>query len=251
MAVRRAEPRQAGTSIRILLATGSAGTVSALRTALHAQGWQVAAALSGREALASTGPLPPDVVVLDLALPDLDAIAVMRRLRARHPQVPVLFLTEAEAVTTRVAALDAGGDDCLASPFSPEELAARLEALARRARRHVRRAGRTLRVGDLRLDEETGEVIRGSAEIRLTRSEFALLRFLMEQRRVVSFGELLVHAPRGGNAVGWETSATDRALVRKRIFHLRRKVDAGRPAMIHTVRGGGYLLKPPGPEHVG
>jgi two-component system OmpR family response regulator len=171
-------------------------------------------------------------------LPDLDGLEVLRRLRADAPEVPVLFLTAKDAVEDRIAGLTAGGDDYVTKPFSLEEVVARLRGLLRRAGMTAARNGSELVVGDLVLDEDSHEVHRGDVQIELTTTEFELLRFLMRNpKRVLSKVQILDrvwHYDFGGQS----------NVVELYISYLRKKIDAGRTPMIHTVRGAGYVLKP-------
>jgi two-component system OmpR family response regulator len=183
----------------------------------------------------------PDVVVLDLMLPDFDGMEVLRRIRSIDPAVPVLFLTARDAVEDRVAGLTAGGDDYVTKPFSLEEVVARLRALVRRAGVAAETRGTAvLTVGDLVLDEDSREVTRGGEEVNLTATEFELLRFLMRNpRRVLSKAQILDRV--------WNYDFGGQAnVVELYISYLRKKIDAGREPMIHTLRGAGYVLKPAG-----
>jgi len=170
-------------------------------------------------------------------LPDLTGLEVLRRLRMLHPMVPVLFLTARDAVEDRVAGLTAGGDDYVTKPFSLEEVVARLRGLLRRAGATAEAADSLLSVGDLRLDEDSHEVSRGGTVITLTATEFELLRFLMRNpRRVLSKAQILDRV--------WQYDFGGQAnVVELYISYLRRKIDAGRVPMIHTLRGAGYILK--------
>jgi two-component system OmpR family response regulator len=180
----------------------------------------------------------PDVVVLDVMLPDLSGLDVLRRLREHTPNLPVLFLTAKDAVEDRIAGLTAGGDDYVTKPFSLEEVVLRLRALLRRTQVAESVAGSTLTVGDLTLDEDSREVYRGGTPVDLTATEFELLRFLMRNaRKVLSKAQILDrvwHYDFGGQA----------NIVELYISYLRKKIDAGREPMIHTLRGAGYVLKP-------
>jgi two-component system OmpR family response regulator len=153
----------------------------------------------------------------------------------------VLFLTARDAVEDRIAGITAGGDDYVTKPFSLEEVLARLRGLVRRAGLARVRAGREIVVGDLTMDEDAREVRRGGDLVELTATEFELLRYLMRNpRRVLSKAQILDRV--------WSYDFGGRAhVVELYISYLRKKVDAGRPAMIHTVRGAGYLLKPATP----
>jgi two-component system, OmpR family, response regulator len=164
---------------------------------------------------------------------------VLRRLRADSPDVPVLFLTARDAVEDRVAGITAGGDDYVTKPFSLEEVVARLRGLLRRAAAATAvRGDATLAVGDLTLDEDSHEVTRSGEPIELTATEFELLRFLMRNpRRVLSKAQILDRV--------WNYDFGGQSnIVELYISYLRKKIDAGRAPMIHTVRGAGYVLKP-------
>jgi two-component system OmpR family response regulator len=180
----------------------------------------------------------PDVIVLDVMLPDLTGLEVLRRVRQTHPHVPVLFLTAKDAVEDRIAGLTAGGDDYVTKPFSLEELVARLRGLLRRTGARRAESASVLTVGDLELDEDSHEVRRAGDEITLTATEFELLRFLMRNpKRVLSKAQILDRV--------WNYDFGGQAnVVELYISYLRKKVDAGRDPMIHTMRGAGYVLKP-------
>jgi two-component system OmpR family response regulator len=167
----------------------------------------------------------------------MDGLEVLRRLRAETPMLPVVFLTARDAVADRIAGLTAGGDDYVTKPFSLEEVAARLRALLRRTNRAVADDG-LLVVGDLTLDENSHEVTRAGEEIRLTATEFELLRYLMRNpRRVLSKAQILDRV--------WQYDFGGQGnIVELYISYLRRKIDKGREPMIHTLRGAGYVLKP-------
>ena len=200
--------------------------------------WQVESALTGHAAVRAARTLDPDVILLDVMLPDLGGIEVMRRIRATQPRVPVLFLTAKDAVEDRMAGLTAGGDDYVTKPFSLEEVVARLRALLRRAGATAQREEATLVVGDLTMDEDSHEVARGGLEIHLTATEFELLRYFMRNpKRVLSKAQILDRV--------WQYDFGGQAnIVELYVSYLRRKIDAGREPMIHTLRGVGYLLKP-------
>ncbi len=209
--------------------------------ALRYEGWEVRSAGSGMEAVRAAREFDPDAVVLDMMLPDFDGLEVLRRMRADNSNVPVLFLTARDAVEDRVAGLTAGGDDYVTKPFSLEEVVARLRGLIRRGGSAAQaEAGNVLVVGDLTLDEDSHEVHRAGTEIGLTATEFELLRFLMRNpRRVLSKAQILDRV--------WQYDFGGQAnVVELYISYLRKKIDAGREPMIHTMRGAGYVLKPAG-----
>ncbi|GAA0976320.1 putative transcriptional regulatory protein TcrX [Nocardioides aquaticus] len=227
-----------GTPLRVLVVDDEENLAELVAMALRYEGWRVATAHTGTAAVATGRDLRPDVVVLDMMLPDIDGLEVLRRLRAQDDAVPVLFLTARDAVEDRVAGLTAGGDDYVTKPFSLEEVVARLRALVRRAGAAQASTSSVLTVGDLQLDEDSREVTRAGEEITLTATEFELLRFLMlNPRRVLSKAHILDrvwHYDFGGQA----------NVVELYISYLRKKLDAGREPMIHTMRGAGYVLKP-------
>jgi two-component system OmpR family response regulator len=230
--------RADGSPVRALVVDDEANLAELLATALRYEGWQVEQALSGHQALRRAKELDPDVVVLDVMLPDLTGLEVLSRLRATHPTVPVLFLTARDAVEDRIAGLTAGGDDYVTKPFSLEEVVARLRALLRRAGATSVRDEAQLVVGDLRMDEDSHEVWRGDDEIRLTATEFELLRYFMRNpRRVLSKAQILDRV--------WQYDFGGQAnIVELYVSYLRRKIDKGRTPMLHTLRGVGYVLRP-------
>ncbi|GEL25378.1 DNA-binding response regulator [Pseudonocardia sulfidoxydans NBRC 16205] len=230
--------RADGSAVRVLVVDDESTLSDLLSMALRYEGWDVRTAADGLTAVRAAREFRPDAVVLDIMLPDLDGLEVLRRMRADTPDVPVLFLTAKDAVEDRVAGLTAGGDDYVTKPFSIEELVARLRGLLRRSGMTAARQGSELAVGDLTLDEDSHEVRRGDAEVELTATEFELLRFLMRNpRRVLSKAQILDrvwHYDFGGQS----------NVVELYISYLRKKIDNGRAPMIHTVRGAGYVLKP-------
>jgi two-component system OmpR family response regulator len=232
--------RRDGSPVRALVVDDEAPLGDLLRMALRYEGWDVQTAANGQDALALARTFSPDVVVLDIMLPDLDGLQVLQRLRAAGTDAPVLFLTAKDAVDDRVAGLTAGGDDYVTKPFALDEVIARLRGLLRRSARTVPAAADPeIRVGDLVLNEETYEVERGGEPIALTATEFELLRYLMRNpRRVLSKAQILDRV--------WSYDFGGRSsIVEIYISYLRKKVDEGRDAMIHTVRGVGYTIKPP------
>ena len=232
--------RPDGTPIRILAVDDEHSLTELLSMAMRYEGWDVTTAGSGLSAVQAARETRPDAIVLDMMLPDFDGLEVMRRIRAEQPDVPVIFLTARDAVDDRINGLTAGGDDYVTKPFSLEELIARLRGLLRRSGATAVRPGSQLVVGDLILDEDSHEVTRGGDEINLTATEYELLRFLMRNpRRVLSKAQILDRV--------WNYDFGGQAnVVELYISYLRKKIDAGREPMIHTLRGAGYLLKPAG-----
>ncbi|WP_098405784.1 response regulator transcription factor [Paramicrobacterium agarici] len=229
--------RADGTPIRVLAVDDEASLTDLIKMALRYEGWDVQTAATGHEALARAREFRPDVVVLDIMLPDLDGMSVLHRLRADGDDVPVLFLTAKDALDDRIAGLTAGGDDYVTKPFSLEEVVARLRGLIRRTAQSSLASDSIITVGDLVIDEDSYEVTRGGEPIELTATEFELLRYLMRNpRRVLSKPQILDRV--------WSYEFDGKAsVVELYISYLRKKIDAGREPMIHTVRGAGYMLK--------
>ena len=232
--------RPDGTPLRILAVDDEPMLTDLLAMALRMEGWEVRTAGSGLEALQVAREFEPDALVLDVMMPDLDGMSVLRRLRESGNLVPVVFLTAKDAVADRIAGLTAGGDDYVTKPFSLEEVIARLRAV-------IRRSGQVqaddeqsiLRVADLSLNEDSHEVMRGADEIELTATEFELLRFLMRnERRVLSKAQILDRV--------WSYDFGGKSsVVELYISYLRKKIDAGRAPLLHTVLGVGYMIKSP------
>jgi two-component system OmpR family response regulator len=230
--------RADGSPIRILTVDDEHSITDLLSMAMRYEGWDVTTADSGTAAVKAATETKPDAIVLDMMLPDFNGLEVMRRIRQSQPDVPVIFLTAKDSVEDRIGGLTAGGDDYVTKPFSLEELVARLRALLRRSGAGQARSESQLVVGDLTLDEDSHEVMRGGDEIRLTATEFELLRYLMRNpRRVLSKAQILDRV--------WNYDFGGQAnVVELYISYLRKKIDANRAPMIHTLRGVGYLLKP-------
>ena len=220
---------------RILVVDDEGSIVDAVATALRYEGYEVAEASTGRDALAKILENEPDLVVLDWMLPDLDGIEVGRRIRAQGYKCAILFLTAKDATENKVDALRAGGDDYVTKPFSLAELVARIEAILRRTAGDL--PGDVLRFHDLVLDELRHEVMRAETRIDLTATEFNLLRyFMLNPRRVLSKSQILQNVWRydfGGNSNVVETY----------VSYLRKKIDALGPPLIRTVRQAGYMLE--------
>jgi two-component system OmpR family response regulator len=225
----------------VLVVDDEPSIVDAVSTALRYEGFAVSEAGDGRAALAMVQDGPPDLVVLDVMLPDLDGFEVMRRIRQDGIRVPVLFLTARDSVDDKVTGLTIGGDDYLTKPFSLAELVARARAVLRRTHAETERDGK-LRFADLELDEDTREVFRAGAPIRLTATEFNLLRFFMlNPRRVLSKTQILDHV--------WHYDfGGDPNVVETFVSYLRKKLDRHGPPLIQTIRLVGYTLREPVPE---
>lgn len=230
--------RADGSPIRILVVDDEAVLAEMVSLALRYEGWTIGTAPDGASAVATARELRPDAVVLDVMLPDMSGLDVLRTLREHSPGLPVLLLTAKDAVEDRIAGLTAGGDDYVTKPFSIEEVVLRLRALLRRTGITAQDNGAQIVVGDLVLDEDSHEVTRGGEPVVLTSTEFELLRYLMRnQRRVLSKAQILDRV--------WSYDFGGRSnIVELYISYLRKKIDNGRDPMIHTLRGAGYVLKP-------
>jgi two-component system, OmpR family, response regulator len=206
-------------------------------TTLRYEGFEVNTVGSGRESITMVESFAPDLIVLDVMLPDLEGFDVQRRLADSGRRIPVLFLTARDATEDKVQGLSIG-DDYLTKPFSLEELVARIRAVLRRTGGSSSEDER-LRFADLEMDQATHEVRRGGRAIELTATEFKLLRYLLfNPRRVLSKSQIV-------NSVWNYDFGGDPSVVETYISYLRKKVDAVEPHLIHTVRGVGYVLRLP------
>jgi two-component system copper resistance phosphate regulon response regulator CusR len=223
-----------GGAIRVLIVEDEPDVADIIRRAVRSAAWSPTAVGTGRDALLALAGDEFDLVVLDVGLPDVDGFEVCRRVRARGGHTPILLLTARHALRDRVTGLDAGADDYLPKPFDVEELLARLRALARRPAAPL---SVTLRLADLELEVATHLVRRGGDELHLTAREYALLEYLMRNpRRVVSRTQILEHV--------WDDNFDPLGnAVDVLVSRVRRKVDGGRAqALVHTIRGVGYVL---------
>jgi two-component system OmpR family response regulator len=230
--------RADGNPINVLVVDDESVLAEMVSMALRYEGWTISTAGDGSSAIAAARAQRPDVVVLDVMLPDMSGLDVLHKLREENPQLPVLLLTAKDAVEDRIAGLTAGGDDYVTKPFSIEEVVLRLRALLRRTGVTTMDSGAQLVVGDLVLDEDSHEVVRAGEPISLTSTEFELLRFMMRNsKRVLSKAQILDRV--------WSYDFGGRSnIVELYISYLRKKIDNGREPMIHTLRGAGYVLKP-------
>jgi two-component system, OmpR family, response regulator len=220
---------------QLLLVDDEDNLRSMLQAALRHNGFQVTPAATGAAAVRAVRETRPDLVVLDVMLPDLDGFEVCRRMRATGDRTPVLFLTARDATEDKVRGLTLGGDDYLVKPFSLEELVARINALLRRS--GLARAGSLLACADLEMDDEAHRVVRGGTDVALSPTEYNLLRYLLvNQGRVVSKAQIL-------DQVWRYDFRGDGGVVETYIGYLRRKIDTLGPRLIHTVRGVGYTLR--------
>jgi len=223
---------------RVLVVDDEASITDLVALALRYEGFTVEKAATGRAALASVGRFKPDLIVLDVMLPDLSGLDVLRRLSAEGRRVPVIFLTARDATEDKVHGLTVGGDDYVTKPFSIEELVARVRAVLRRHGDDGDAANKLV-FADLELDDDAHEVRRGGELVDLTPTEYRLLRYLLANAgRVLTRNQILDHVwdyDFGGEASVLETY----------ISYLRRKVDRVDPPLIQTVRGVGYVLRAP------
>ena len=223
---------------KVLVVDDDQAVRESLRRSLEYNGYDVALAADGAQALAGIGTAAPDVVIMDVMMPKLDGIEATRALRIAGNDVPILVLTARDAVGDRVEGLDAGADDYLTKPFALAELLARLRALLRRVVPPDGAADEALGFADLTMDLASRDVRRGERAIELTRTEFTLLEmFLRRPRRVLERAFIL------DEVWGYDFATTANSL-EVYVGYLRRKTEAeGEPRLIHTVRGVGYVLK--------
>jgi two-component system OmpR family response regulator len=223
---------------RILVVDDEDNLRSMLVAALKYEGYDVVQASDGAAGLRAARETKPDLIVLDVMMPQLDGFAVVKRLREAGDRTPVIFLTARDASEDRVTGLNLGGDDYLPKPFSLEELVARVEAVSRRYEREPS-ARETYTVADLVMDDVAHRVTRDSTEVQLSPTEYNLLRYLMRNTgRVMSRGQLLE------NVWGYSPE-DDSGVVETYIGYVRRKIDNVEPKLIHTIRGVGYTLRLP------
>jgi len=223
---------------RLLVVEDEPNIRELLATSLRFAGFEVHVAADGAAAIKQASEHVPDLVVLDVMLPDMDGFTVTRRLRDSGRLLPIVFVTARDSLEDKVKGLTVGGDDYVTKPFSLEEVVARIRAVLRRTRGEVADDA-TLRFHDLELDEDSHEVRRGPRVIDVSPTEFKLLRYLMlNPNRVLSKAQILDHV--------WDYDFRgESGIVESYISYLRRKVDCQEPALIHTKRGVGYVLRLP------
>ncbi|MDO9377246.1 MAG: response regulator transcription factor [Nocardioidaceae bacterium] len=225
---------------RLLVVDDEPSILELLAASLRFAGFEVETAEGGQAALDQAAASRPDLVVLDVMMPDLDGFEVVRRLRSSGDEVPVIFLTARDAGSDRVAGLTVGGDDYVAKPFSLEELVARVRAVLRRARGIAPPSSTTtLALADLEMDTDSHEVRKAGALVELSPTEFNLLRYLLQNvGRVLSKQQILDHV--------WQYDfGGDGNVVETYVSYLRRKIDTTEPRLLHTVRGFGYVVRLP------
>ncbi len=232
------KPATPGREARLLVVEDEPTILELLSGSLRFAGFDVLTAASGAEALRVAAASRPQLILLDVMLPDGDGFDVIRSIRAGGPRVPVIFLSARSHVHDRVAGLTLGGDDYITKPFSLDEVLARIRAVLRRAGAGGADGSR-LAVADLELDEDSHEVRRGGTLVSLTPTEFKLLRYLLlNAGQVLGKAQILDHV--------WDYSFTGNGnVVEPCVSYLRRKVDQGEPRLIHTIRGIGYVLRIP------
>jgi two-component system OmpR family response regulator len=228
---------------RLLVVDDEESLVDMLRDALRFAGYEVHVARRGFDALKAVAEVDPDLIILDVNLPDIDGFEICRRLRAEGSEVPVVFLTARDDRDDLRTGFTRGGDDYLTKPFSLEELDLRVQAILRRAGTGAGARSpdeeERLRCADLEVDVAGHRVWRASEEVDLSATEFRLLRYLLvNQGRVLSKAQILDHV--------WQYDFDgDGSIVETYISYLRRKVDQVEPKLIRTIRGVGYTIRPP------
>ena len=226
-----------GAPIRALVVDDEPILADLVAMGLRMCNWDVRVSHDGIDAVEQARGYAPDVLVLDWMLPGLEGDEVLAKIRQHYPEVPALFLTAKDSVQDRITGLVRGGDDYVTKPFAIEEVLLRLHRLVQRSGVAAQDSAEIV-VGDLTMNVETREVSRGGDDIALTATQFELLRYLMENPKVVlTRGQILDNV--------WHYDFAGQAnIVELYISYLRKKIDAGREPMIHTVRGVGYVLRP-------
>ena len=233
------QPPDAAAEARLLVVDDEPNILELLATSLRFAGFEVSTATNGREALEAARALRPDLVVLDVMMPDMDGFAVVRRMRGEGSTAPVLFLTARDATEDKVTGLTVGGDDYVTKPFSLEEIVARIRAVLRRTSPRGPADEARLVFADIELDDDSHEVWKAGEPVALSPTEFKLLRyFLQNPGRVLSKAQILDHV--------WHYDfGGDANVVESYVSYLRRKVDTTEPRLLHTLRGVGYVLRVP------
>jgi two-component system, OmpR family, response regulator len=239
--VTSSDRRDSTAEARLLVVDDEPNILELLATSLRFAGFEVVTATNGRDALAEARRYRPDLVVLDVMMPDMDGFTVVRRMRGEGSTAPVLFLTARDATEDKVTGLTVGGDDYVTKPFSIEEIVARIRAVLRRtsSRGSAGEAPSRLTFADIELDDDTHEVWKAGELVSLSPTEFKLLRYFMQNAgRVLSKSQILDHV--------WHYDFGGEAnVVESYVSYLRRKVDTSEPRLLHTLRGVGYVLRVP------
>ncbi|WP_283133853.1 response regulator transcription factor [Rhizohabitans arisaemae] len=227
------------TEARLLVVEDEPNIRELLAVSLRFAGFEVFTASEGAEAVNTVGRRKPNLIILDVMLPDMDGFEVVRRLRSGGTYTPVVFLTARDATADKIRGLTLGGDDYVTKPFSLEEVVARIRAVLRRTGGDRHLPPPRLNFADIELDEESHEVWRGGRQVSLSPTEFKLLRFFMANSgRVLSKAQILDHV--------WDYDFRgDAGIVESYVSVLRRKIDRAEPRLIHTLRGVGYVLRLP------
>ena len=226
---------------KLLVVDDEPNILELLGASLRYEGFEIATATNGREAMAVARTFKPDALVVDVMMPIMNGFDMTRRMRADGMVAPVLFLTARDGTEDKVTGLTLGGDDYVTKPFSLDELVARLRALLRRHGAHDPTRSASLTFADIALDDDTHEVVKSGESVTLSPTEFKLLRyFLLNPGRVLSKAAILDHV--------WQYDfGGDANIVESYMSMLRRKVDTGDPRLLHTLRGVGYVLRVPRP----
>jgi two-component system OmpR family response regulator len=227
---------------KLLVVDDEPDIVELLSASLKYHGYEVATANSGRQAMEEARRFRPDMILLDVMMPELDGFDVLRRLRGEGTRTPVLFLTARDATEDKIKGLTLGGDDYVTKPFSLSEILARIQAVLRRANDPAGGASSTsarLTFADIELDDDTHEVFKAGQEVALSPTEFKLLRYFMTNPgRVLSKAQILDHV--------WQYDfGGDAGVVESYVSYLRKKIDTTEPRLLHTLRGVGYSLRLP------
>ncbi|GAA0744801.1 response regulator transcription factor [Dactylosporangium roseum] len=227
---------------RLLVVDDEPDIVELLTASLRYHGYDVASATSGRQAMEEARRFRPDMILLDVMMPELDGFEVLRKLRGEGTRVPVLFLTARDATEDKIKGLTLGGDDYVTKPFSLSEILARIQAVLRRVADPASGAGvqtSRLTFADIELDEDTHEVFKAGQEVQLSPTEFKLLRYFMTNPgRVLSKAQILDHV--------WQYDfGGDAGVVESYVSYLRKKIDTTEPRLLQTLRGVGYSLRLP------
>ncbi len=231
-----------GEALRILVIDDEPSLVDSVSTALRYEGFDVTEATTGRAGLLAAQSQPPDLIVLDVMLPDLDGFAIATRLRREGIESPILFLTARDSLQDKAVGFESGADDYMTKPFSLAEVVMRVRAILRRTAAGSRDPGRLLRFADLELDLDAHLVSRAGTEIPLTATEFKLLEYFMTNPgRVLSKSQILDHV--------WHYDFEgDSNICETYVSYLRRKLNEHGPTLIHTVRLVGYVLREGSPR---
>jgi two-component system, OmpR family, response regulator len=233
-----ASDRQQPTA-RLLVVEDEPNILELLAASLRYAGFEVMTAAAGNDAVQAAQRHRPDLIVLDVMLPDMDGFEVLHRLRGGGTRTPVVFLTARDSTEDKVRGLTLGGDDYVTKPFSLEEVIARIQAVLRRTKGGTAEPSPRLAFADLELDEDSHEVWRGGTQIQLSPTEFKLLRYFMRNSgRVLSKMQILDHV--------WDYDFRgDTGIVESYVSVLRRKIDTAEPHLLHTLRGVGYVMRLP------